>query len=183
MNAIIFEVFLVVDAILFGMVLFDLGALLFPGRTSGTSHARLFRRISSAPLRSRPGPRAGVKHKAVKRAVLQNSQKMKASKFTITLIIGVASLSYESPAATPQYNSSHSATFAHKHHPAQAHRPSIESQPEVRGVIPRTVRGGNPLQMLNPFAPRKYGTSEENVVLDADVPGKWDGIKLLSISF
>jgi hypothetical protein len=37
--------------------------------------------------------------------------------------------------------------------------------------------------MLNPLAPAKYGTAEENVVLDPDVPGKWDGIKLLSISF
>ena len=53
----------------------------------------------------------------------------------------------------------------------------------VGGVIPRAVRGGNPLQMLNPFARRKDGTAEENVVLDPNVPGKWDGIKLLSISF
>jgi hypothetical protein len=37
--------------------------------------------------------------------------------------------------------------------------------------------------MLNPFAPAKYGTAEENVVQDPDVPGKWDGIKLLGISF
>jgi hypothetical protein len=37
--------------------------------------------------------------------------------------------------------------------------------------------------MLNPLAPAKYGTAEENVLLDPDRPGKWDGIKLLGISF
>jgi hypothetical protein len=37
--------------------------------------------------------------------------------------------------------------------------------------------------MLNPLAPAKYGTAEENVLLDPDAPGKWNGIKLLSISF
>jgi len=39
-------------------------------------------------------------------------------------------------------------------------------------VIPRAIRGGNPLQMLNPFAPAKYGTAEENVSLDPNVPEK-----------
>jgi hypothetical protein len=37
--------------------------------------------------------------------------------------------------------------------------------------------------MLNPFAPAKYGTAEENVSLDPNVPGKWNGINLFSISF
>jgi hypothetical protein len=37
--------------------------------------------------------------------------------------------------------------------------------------------------MLNPFAPAKYGTGEENVSLDPDVPGKANGINLFSISF
>ena len=49
--------------------------------------------------------------------------------------------------------------------------------------IPRAIRGGNPLQMLNPFAPAKYGTAEENVSLDPEVPGKGNGINLFSISF
>jgi hypothetical protein len=37
--------------------------------------------------------------------------------------------------------------------------------------------------MLNPLAPAKYGTAEENVSLDPDVPGKGSGIKVFSISF
>ena len=57
------------------------------------------------------------------------------------------------------------------------------SRPQVTGVIARAIRSGNPLQMLNPLAPAKYGAAEENVLLDPDRPGKWDGIKLLGISF
>ena len=51
----------------------------------------------------------------------------------------------------------------------------------VEGVLPRAARG-NPLQMLNPKAPAKYGTAEESVVLDPDT-GKWKGIKLFTINF
>jgi hypothetical protein len=52
----------------------------------------------------------------------------------------------------------------------------------VQGVIPRATRGGNPLQMLNPYAPAKYGTAAQSVVLDPDT-GKWKGIKLFEIWF
>jgi hypothetical protein len=83
------------------------------------------------------------------------------------------------PATTP----SRTASFGSSHHGRQTHRPAPLAHPSVSGVIPRAIHGGNPLQMLNPFAPAKYGTAEENVSLDPDVPGKWDGIKLLSISF
>jgi hypothetical protein len=54
---------------------------------------------------------------------------------------------------------------------------------DVQGVIPRAVRGGNPVQMLNPTAPAKYGTSEQSVTLKADGSGKWNGIKLFEILF
>ena len=74
-------------------------------------------------------------------------------------------------------------SFEHRHHERQTHRPAILSQQAVSGVIPRAIRGGNPLQMLNPLAPAKYGTAEENVSLDPDVPGKGNGIKFFSISF
>jgi hypothetical protein len=66
---------------------------------------------------------------------------------------------------------------------SQTHRTAILSRPAVSGVIPRAIRGGNPLQMLNPFAPAKYGTSEDNVSVDPDVPGKVNGINFVSISF
>jgi hypothetical protein len=60
--------------------------------------------------------------------------------------------------------------------------PSI-SQRDVQGVVPRAFRGGNPLQMLNPKAPAKYGTWVESTSFDPNVPGKWKGIKLFEIFF
>src|SRR5882762_805600 len=86
-------------------------------------------------------------------------------------------------AATSQDASSHSTTLVQRRHSVQTHRPAAEARPQVTGVIPRAIRSGNPLQMLNPLAPAKYGAAEENVLLNPDVPGKWDGIKLLRISF
>jgi hypothetical protein len=54
---------------------------------------------------------------------------------------------------------------------------------EVDGVIPRGIRGGNFLQMFNPKAPAKYGTSQEAVCLDPNDPGKWKGIKFFVFRF
>jgi hypothetical protein len=56
------------------------------------------------------------------------------------------------------------------------------SNRDVQGVIPRAVRGGNPLQMLNPKAPARYGTAEQSVVFEP-YTGKWKGIKLFEILF
>jgi hypothetical protein len=54
---------------------------------------------------------------------------------------------------------------------------------KVDGVVPRAFQqGGNPLQMLNPYAPAKYGTAEEHVVLDPET-GKWKGIRLFTFNF
>ena len=53
---------------------------------------------------------------------------------------------------------------------------------DVQGAIPRAVRGGNPLQMLNPKAPAIYGTAQQHVVVDPDT-GKWKGIKLFEFWF
>jgi hypothetical protein len=60
--------------------------------------------------------------------------------------------------------------------------PPIYKQ-EVDGVIPRAFQaGGNPLQMINPYAPAKYGTADQHVVIDPD-NGKWKGIKLFTFIF
>ena len=65
----------------------------------------------------------------------------------------------------------------------------------VDGVIPRAVRGGNLLQMFNPKAPAKYGTSQEAIVYDpapmcaqpaqngTNDAGKWRGIKFFEFRF
>jgi hypothetical protein len=61
--------------------------------------------------------------------------------------------------------------------------PPISQKTVVDGVIPRAIRGGNPLQMFNPKAPRKYGTSQEAVSYDQNDPYKWRGIKFFEFRF
>src|SRR5450432_2230150 len=101
----------------------------------------------------------------------------------IAMACAVSSLPGEISAAAPKYGFSNTARFAGEHHSAESHRARVEPKPEVSGVIPRAVQGGNPLQMLNPFAPSRYGTAEQNTAPDPDLPGQGDGIKLLRISF
>ena len=78
--------------------------------------------------------------------------------------------------------------------PKERKPPPLAPAP-VDGVVPRAVRGGNPLQMLNPKAPAKYGTSQEAIVYDYTAgaavptqngqndPGKWKGIKFFAFRF
>jgi len=54
---------------------------------------------------------------------------------------------------------------------------------QTGGVIPRAIRGGNPLQMLNPLAPARYGTAQQSVAMKPDGSGKWNGIKLFEFTF
>jgi hypothetical protein len=63
---------------------------------------------------------------------------------------------------------------------AQKAAPLAPSEPQ--GVIPRALRGGNPLQMLNPKAPAKYGTADQSVMYNP-FTGKYDQIKLFEIVF
>jgi hypothetical protein len=71
-----------------------------------------------------------------------------------------------------------------RHRPKQRERPAPPvTQMEVDGVIPRGIRGGNFLQMFNPRAPRKYGTSQEAIVYDQNDPAKWKGIKFFVFRF
>src|SRR3954447_22106112 len=58
--------------------------------------------------------------------------------------------------------------------------PHISQRGDVEGAVPRGVRGGNPLQMLNPKAPAKYGTWVQSVVFEP-YTWKWRGIKLFEI--
>lgn len=80
-----------------------------------------------------------------------------------------------------------------RHQKQQSERKAPPVTPrEVDGVIPRAVRGGNLLQMFNPKAPAKYGTSQEAISYDPlpnhintrhDETGKWRGIKLFVFRF
>jgi hypothetical protein len=74
------------------------------------------------------------------------------------------------------------ARIAHRGKQRERPAPPI-SEGSVTGVIPRAIRGGNPLQMLNPMAPRKYGTSQEAITYDQNDPAKWRGIKFFEFRF
>jgi hypothetical protein len=55
---------------------------------------------------------------------------------------------------------------------------------KVEGALPKAFGPGrNPLQMLNPWAPPRYGIWVENTSFDPNYPGKWKGIKLFEIIF
>ena len=67
---------------------------------------------------------------------------------------------------------------------AMATPPPLLRRPAVEGVAPRAFQsGGNPLQMLNPWAPARYGNWVESTSFDPNVPGKWKGIKLFELIF
>ena len=109
---------------------------------------------------------------------------MRTKILTACLAIGLLTLGQPVRAAgNPATAPSHTASFEFRHHARQTHRPATLSQQAVSGVIPRAIGGGNPLQMLNPLAPAKYGTAQESVSLNPDDPGKVNGINLFSISF
>ena len=97
---------------------------------------------------------------------------MKATLFTIGLIVGVVSLSHERAGAIPKRRFSHGTAFTYRHQGVETHAPLIELKPQVTGVIPHIIRGGDLPQMLNPFAPAKYGTAQEHTVLDAEILGR-----------
>jgi hypothetical protein len=63
----------------------------------------------------------------------------------------------------------------------KALNPPPVSWRESRGALQRGARGGNILQMVNPKAPAKYGTSADSLVMDES--GKWKGIKFLEFFF
>ena len=55
---------------------------------------------------------------------------------------------------------------------------------KVEGALPKAFGPGrNPLQMLNPWAPARYGIWVENTAFDPNHPGNWNGIKLFEIIF
>ena len=55
-------------------------------------------------------------------------------------------------------------------------------QRPAEGAIPRAARGGNPAQMLNPMAPRRYyGSVEDTVTYDPNDPKRVTGIILFGL--
>ncbi len=54
----------------------------------------------------------------------------------------------------------------------------------IDGGVVRTVRSGNPLQMVNPFAPREYGNGTDVTRHEPDDPNQRpEGLKLFALEF
>src|SRR6266576_4939407 len=69
-------------------------------------------------------------------------------------------------AATSVVGETYRAPIERTRQKQQRERPTPLAPGKVDGVIPRGIRGGNFLQMFNPKAPAKYGTSQEAIVYD-----------------
>ena len=56
--------------------------------------------------------------------------------------------------------------------------------PRTDGVVPRAIRSGNPLQMINPTAPSEYGNGQDVTRHEVDDPfQRPQGLKLYAIEF
>ncbi len=56
--------------------------------------------------------------------------------------------------------------------------------PRTDGVVPRAIRSGNPLQMINPAAPAEYGNGQDVARREVNDPNQRpQGLKLYSIEF
>ena len=53
----------------------------------------------------------------------------------------------------------------------------------TEGVVQVAIRQGNPMQLINPVAPARYGNGQEHVMHDPNDPGKPKGISLFAWSF
>lgn len=85
--------------------------------------------------------------------------------------------------AEPQTYSARSKTRQSVKRVVKKKTPPPLQKEQVRGVIVRAFGpGNNPVQMINPKAPAKYGTAQQSVVVDPET-GKWKGIKLVEIVF
>ena len=56
--------------------------------------------------------------------------------------------------------------------------------PRTDGIIPRAIRSGNAIQMINPAAPAEYGNGQDVTRHEADDPNQRpQGLKLYAIEF
>ncbi len=53
----------------------------------------------------------------------------------------------------------------------------------IEGVVQAAIRHGNPVQMINPAAPARYGNGQDHVSHDPNEPGKPKGIVLFAWTF
>src|SRR3954468_11559427 len=99
------------------------------------------------------------------------------------LIAGAAMLLVASAAFAQPQKKDFTATATGPKNQQALKPPPVTNRHQVGGVLPRMFQGGgNPLQMLNPRAPARYGTAAQSVAIDPD-SGKLNGIKLFEFVF
>ena len=65
----------------------------------------------------------------------------------------------------------------------QSRVPAAAPLVPTEGVVQVAIRQGNPVQLINPVAPARYGNGQEHVMHDPNDPGKPKGISLFAWSF
>jgi hypothetical protein len=66
--------------------------------------------------------------------------------------------------------------------PIASYNTIIGDRVSYAGIAVQLFRAPQPLQLLNPWAPKAYGPSEQNLVFDP-VTGRPAGLKFFAISF
>ena len=62
-------------------------------------------------------------------------------------------------------------------------RPGAAAIVPTEGAVQVAIRTGQPIQLINPVAPARYGNAQERVSHDPNDPGKPKGIVLFAWSF
>ncbi len=93
---------------------------------------------------------------------------------------------YAQPGAATQEFESRSATMLNMQSYLSSHeiKPNemLSGNVNYSGIAVEVLKTGNPLQLINPFAPAKYGSPEDNVLRDG-ITKKVLGWKIFSFSF
>lgn len=61
--------------------------------------------------------------------------------------------------------------------------PSAAPIVPIEGAVQVAIRTGNPIQLINPAAPARYGNAQDHVSHDPKDPGKPKGVVLFAWSF
>ena len=114
---------------------------------------------------------------------------------TLPLVLGVAaslfgaSASHAQTTVTTKSTSGRktTTTFTSRHAATNRSRYTtapVAIGPRTDGVVPRAIRSGNALQMINPAAPAEYGSGQDVTRHEVDDPNQRpQGIKLYAIEF
>ncbi len=117
---------------------------------------------------------------------------MKTLPLVVTLaatLFGASALHAQTTVTTRDSNGHKTTTKFTSHQTNVRERNRVNSAPVVigprtDGIIPRAVRSGNPLQMINPAAPAEYGSGQDVTRHEAGDPSQRpQGLRLYAVEF